>query len=95
MPRLDGLPLKIVVVHFPTRVLELNSIEPYWNTFTKRLKMLKVRVLNGTGGAWALKEASCNDLNNFTHYDIEKNTPVKGIMAIYNNSIRLELFKNM
>ena len=72
-PGLDGLPLHIVVVPFPTRAPELNPIEPCWNTFVKRLKMLKVRVLNGAGGAWALKEAACNVLNNFTHEDIEKN----------------------
>ena len=35
--------------------------------------MLKVRVLNGAGGAWALKEAACDVLNKFSHEDIKKN----------------------
>ena len=90
---LDGLPLNIVVVPFPTRAPELNPIEPCWNTFVKRLKMLKVRVLNGAGGAWALKEAACDVLNKFSHEDIKKIISVKDIMVIETNYISIVNYK--
>lgn len=80
-----------MVVPFPTRATELNPIELCWSIFVKRLKMLKVRILNGAGCAWVLKEAACNVLNNFSHEDIKKNTSVKVIMAINNNTIRFNI----
>ena len=77
-PGLDGVPLNIVIVPFPTRAPELNPIEPCWNTFVKRLNMIKLSILNSGGGCEVYKNAACNVLNNFTHEDIEKNYVKQG-----------------
>ena len=71
-PGLDGVPLNIVIVPFPTRAPELNPIEPCWNTFVKRLKMVKLCILNSGGGCDVYKHAACNVLNKFSHLDIKK-----------------------
>ena len=49
-PGLDGAPLRVVIVPFPTRSPELNPIELSWNTFVKRLKVVKLLVLAEGGG---------------------------------------------
>jgi len=72
-PGLDGEPLRIVVVPFPTRSPELNPIELNWNTFVMRLRMVKLSVLNSGGGCEIFKSVACDVLNNFTHLDNEKN----------------------
>ena len=46
VPGLDGHPLRVVAVLFPTRSPELNPIELNWNTFVMRLKGMKIDYLN-------------------------------------------------
>ena len=77
-PGLDGVALNIVIVPFPTRAPELNPIEPCWNTFVKRLKMVKLSIFNSWGGCEVYKHAARDVLNKFTHLDIEKNYRKQG-----------------
>ena len=53
---MDGQPLRVVAVPFPTRAPELNPIELNWNTFVMRLKGEKVDYLNAGGGAESMKQ---------------------------------------
>ena len=72
-PGLDGQPLRVVAVPFPTRAPELNPIKLNWNTFVMRLKGVKIDYLNAGGGSELMKRLACDKLNEFTHKDNEKN----------------------
>ena len=77
-PGLDGLPINIVIVPFPTRAPELNPIELNWNTFVLRLKKEKVQILIQGGGGKVLMEAAGQIMSNFSHEDNEINYIKRG-----------------
>ena len=68
-PGLDGAPLRVAITPFPTRSPELNPIELSWNTFVKRLKVVRISVLAKGGDPEVMKTAACNILNKFTQTD--------------------------
>ena len=72
-PGLDGEPLRVVVIPFPTRAPELNPIKLNWNTFVLQLRKVKIAVLAQGGGPEVMKQVACSTLDNFTHDDNKKN----------------------
>ena len=79
---LDGEPLHITIIPFPTRVPELNLIEMSWNTFVLRLQMRQAVILNAGGGGQTLVAAAGNTLSSFTHEDNENNYTKCGYHSI-------------
>lgn len=73
-PGLNGQPIRIVVVHFPTTSPEPNLIGLNYNAFVIGLKMVNLSVLNSGGGCGILKSVVCDVLNYFTHLDNVKNS---------------------
>ena len=81
---LDGEPLHITIIPFPTRAPELNPIEMSWNTFVLRLQMRRTAILNAGGGGQTLVTAAGDTLSSFTHEDNEKNYTKCGYHSIPN-----------
>jgi hypothetical protein len=67
---LDGLPLNIFVIPFPTRSPELNPIELLWNTLVQRINRLpaSIQLYRGEG----LKIAAIDILKNISTEDVLK-----------------------
>ena len=79
---LDGEPLHITIIPFPTRAPELNPIEMSWNTFVLRLQMRRAAILIVAGGGQTLVTAAGDTLSSFTHEDNENNYTKCGYHSI-------------
>ena len=86
-PGLDGEPLRVVVIPFPTRAPELNPIELNWNTFVKRLRIV-LRVAGAhLNGSPAIYECLAGRvLSSFTHDDNVKSYTHCGYFGNVKNS---------
>ena len=81
-PGLDGQPLNIVVVPFPTRSPELNPIELNWGQLTKYLNTLDIEMFlhQLEGNRCKLLDVAFFILSNITHYDNLKNYVKQGYL---------------
>ena len=85
-PGIDGDPLRMVAVPFPTRSPELNPIELHWHTFIKRLKReVLMACLNVAGGSGAYEFLAGGVLSQFSHDDNLKNYIKCGYLCNINN----------
>ena len=70
-PGLDGNPINVILVPYPTRAPELNPIELCWNSLIQRSKNINANTFT-IGNNLNLKHIASNNLNKFSHDDIEK-----------------------
>ena len=86
-PGLDGEPLRVVVIHFPTRAPELNPIELNWNIFAKRLRIvLRVTGAHLNGSPAVYECLAGRVLSSFTHDDNLKNCTHCGYLGNVRNN---------
>ena len=85
-PEIDGVPLRVVVVPFPTRSPELDPFELNWNTFVKWLKReVLMACLNVAGGSGAYDFLAGGVLSQFSHDDNLQNYIKCGYLGNINN----------